>query len=126
MFDHFTAELPGGFTSLIGPNGSGKSTFLLLASGRLVPQNGTALLFGQNAAALSGEEKNLLASVIFQNMEFETTEKVKELLEFVYKNVPISAIDESKLEKGDVVLYFGPRDNHGLIYVGENKQKLLL
>ena len=42
--------------------------------------------------------------------------------EFVYKNVPISSIDESKLEKGDAVLYFGPRDNHGLIYVGENMQ----
>ena len=39
--------------------------------------------------------------------------------EFVYKNVPISSINESKLEKGDVVLYFGPKDNHGLIYVGE-------
>ena len=42
--------------------------------------------------------------------------------EFIYKNVSISSIDESKLEKGDVVLYFGPRDNHGLIYVGENMQ----
>ena len=42
--------------------------------------------------------------------------------EFIYKNVPISSIDEKKLEKGDVVLYFGPRDNHGLIYVGEGMQ----
>jgi hypothetical protein len=42
--------------------------------------------------------------------------------EFVYKNVPISSINESKLEKGDIVLYFGPRDNHGLIYVGEGMQ----
>ena len=42
--------------------------------------------------------------------------------EFVYKNVPISSIDESKLQKGDLVLYFGPRDNHGLMYVGEGMQ----
>lgn len=42
--------------------------------------------------------------------------------EFVYKNVSIANIDESKLQKGDVVLYFGPKDNHGLIYVGENMQ----
>ena len=42
--------------------------------------------------------------------------------EFIYKKVPISSLDESKLEKGDVVLYFGPRDNHGLIYVGEGMQ----
>ena len=102
VFDHFTAELPGGFTSLIGPNGSGKSTFLLLASGRLVPQNGTALLFGQNIAALNGEEKNLLASVIFQNMEFETTEKVKELLEFVYKTGALKAKAAAVKGSGDL------------------------
>ena len=42
--------------------------------------------------------------------------------EFIYKNVPISSINESKLQKGDVVLYFGPRDNHGLLYVGEGMQ----
>ncbi len=42
--------------------------------------------------------------------------------EFIYKNVPISSLDESKLQKGDVVLYFGPRDNHGLIYVGDGMQ----
>ena len=42
--------------------------------------------------------------------------------EFIYKNVPISSIKESNLQKGDVVLYFGPRDNHGMIYVGEGMQ----
>ena len=35
VFDHFSAELPSGFVSLVGPNGSGKSTFMLLASGRI-------------------------------------------------------------------------------------------
>ncbi len=48
--------------------------------------------------------------------------KDSQFFEFVYKNVPISNLDESKLEKGDIVLYFGPRDNHGLIYVGEGMQ----
>lgn len=42
--------------------------------------------------------------------------------EFIYKNVPISSIDESKLEPGDVVLRLGSRENHGLIYVGEEMQ----
>ncbi len=42
--------------------------------------------------------------------------------EFVYKNVPISALNEEKLQKGDLVLYFGPKDNHGLLYVGEGMQ----
>ncbi len=38
--------------------------------------------------------------------------------EYIYKNVPISSIDESKLMPGDVVLRFGSKDNHGLIYIG--------
>lgn len=42
-----------------------------------------------------------------------------EIFEFIYKNVPISKIDESKLEKGDVIIQMGSRENHGLIYVGE-------
>ena len=42
--------------------------------------------------------------------------------EFVYKNIPVSKIDESKLEPGDIVLRLGSRENHGLIYVGEDFQ----
>ena len=45
-----------------------------------------------------------------------------EYFEFVYKNVSISSIDESKLELGDVVIRMGSRENHGLIYVGEEMQ----
>ncbi len=84
VFDHFTGSIPAGFTSLIGPNGAGKSTFLLLASGRLAPQNGSCRLFGQDVLHLPEEQKNLLASVIYQNMEFESNDKVYELLQFVY------------------------------------------
>lgn len=86
VFDHFTGELPGGFVSLVGPNGVGKTTFLMLASGRLAPDTGTITLLGQNPASLSDTEKNLLASVIYQNMEFESNDKVSELLSYVYKN----------------------------------------
>ena len=39
--------------------------------------------------------------------------------EYIYKNVPISSIDESKLMPGDLVLRFGSKDNHGLVWVGE-------
>lgn len=98
VFDHFTGAVPSGsegaaagsagaagsLTSLIGPNGSGKSTFMLLASGRLLPQSGCCRLFGQDVARLGGEQKNLLASVIYQNMEFESDEAVDRLLSFVY------------------------------------------
>ena len=86
VFDHFTGSIPAGFTSLIGPNGSGKSTFMMLASGRIAPDAGKILLFGQDIAALDEQKKNLLASVIYQNMEFESDDKVSSLLAYVYSN----------------------------------------
>ena len=86
VFEHFSAELPKGFVSFVGQNGCGKSTLMLLASGRLTPESGTVSLLGQNPATLDDEQKNLLASVIYQNMEFETEDKVSELLSFVYQN----------------------------------------
>ena len=91
VFDHFSGVLPAAFTSVIGPNACGKSTLLLLAAGRLVPSRGKALLFGEDIAALSEEKRNLLASVIYQNMEFETNEKVSSLLAFVYENGSLKA-----------------------------------
>lgn len=108
VFDHFSATLPGGFTSLVGPNGCGKSTLMLLAAGRLCPQRGSIELFGKNTKdffinqVLQAEtghtftvqvanpekelEKNALASFIYQNMEFETEDKVCSLLEQVLAN----------------------------------------
>lgn len=102
VFEHFTAQLPGGFTSLIGPNGSGKSTFLMLASGRLVPQEGSIHLFGKQIPLLNEEQKNLLASVIYQNMEFETEEKVEQLLKFVYENGSLKAKASAIKNGGDL------------------------
>lgn len=86
VFDHCTAELPGGFVSLVGPNASGKSTFMLLSAGRLLPQQGRIFLAGRDTAALSVEERERLASFIYQNMEFETDETVSQLLDFVAAN----------------------------------------
>ena len=86
VFEHFTGTIPSSFTSLVGPNGCGKTTFMLLASGRLIPQNGNVKLFDQNIGALGEQQKNLMASVIYQNMEFETQQPANELLSYVYKN----------------------------------------
>ncbi|MBQ6782100.1 MAG: ABC transporter ATP-binding protein [Treponema sp.] len=86
MWEHISFALPGGFVHLVGPNGCGKSTFLLLASGRLMPTTGSVLLLGQNPNAMEEEQRNLLASFIYQNMEFETDEKVESLLHHVYQN----------------------------------------
>jgi iron complex transport system ATP-binding protein len=87
IFEHFTAELPPSFVSLIGPNGSGKTTLMLLASGRLLPTSGTARLFGIDTKTLTNEEeRNLLASFIYQNMELETDETVGALLQSIFEN----------------------------------------
>lgn len=86
VFEHFSAELPSGFVSFVGQNGCGKSTLLLLCSGRIAPDSGNVSLLGQNPYTLPEEQKNLLASVIYQNMEFDTEDKVGDLLEQVYSN----------------------------------------
>ncbi|MBR5866598.1 MAG: ABC transporter ATP-binding protein [Spirochaetaceae bacterium] len=86
IFDHCSAELPGGFVSLVGPNASGKSTFMLLAAGRIFPEQGKIFLLGKDTSTLSEEEREKLASFIYQNMEFETDDIVSELLNYVYTN----------------------------------------
>ncbi|MCQ2613122.1 MAG: ABC transporter ATP-binding protein [Treponemataceae bacterium] len=86
VFDYFTAALPASFISLIGPNASGKSTFMLLASGRVKPQQGKVLLLGQDVAAMDEEARGKLSSFVYQNMEFDTDDKVAELLEYVFNN----------------------------------------
>ena len=101
IFDHFSAELPSGFVSLVGPNASGKSTFMLLAAGRVLPQEGTVQLLGRDTRTLSEEERDKLASYIYQNMELDTDQKTAELLDYVYTNgslggAAFGALDESK------------------------------
>lgn len=108
VFSSFSANIPSGFISLIGPNGSGKSTFLLLAGGRILPDEGKIMLLGNDTRLLSGfwadergtlgggltaeleHKRNLVCSFLYQNMEFETDDsddsRVKALLEFVYEN----------------------------------------
>lgn len=86
LWEHVSFVLPGGFVHLVGPNGCGKSTFLLLASGRLAPTTGNISLLGKNPHALREDQRNLLASFIYQNMEFDTDETVATLLGHVYAN----------------------------------------
>lgn len=87
IFQDFSAELPPSFVSIIGPNGSGKSTLMLLASGRLLPTSGTAQLFGIDTKTLKNEEeRNLVSSFIYQNMELETDESLESLLTSIFEN----------------------------------------
>ena len=84
IYEHFSASLPSGFVSVVGQNGCGKTTLMLLGCGRLKPDSGKVLLLGKDILSMPEAEKNLLASVIYQNMEFETEDKVSELLSQVY------------------------------------------
>lgn len=132
VFEHFTGGIPASFTSIIGPNGCGKSTFMLLASGRILPSTGKVLLGGQDIASLPEEQKNLLASVIYQNMEFESEDKVEQLLSYVYSNGNLKGkakgvkCDDLFSEVVDV-FELSQVMNHGLTKIskGENQRVLL-
>ena len=89
-----SAELPAGLVSFVGQNGYGKSTLLLLAGARLIPDEGSVTVLGTSTRSFQGaredaeieEERNRLVSFVYQNMEFESSESVGDLMEFVYKN----------------------------------------
>lgn len=133
VFEHFSGTIPGAFTSIIGPNGCGKSTLMLLASGRLIPSSGTVTLFGQDVASLDEEKRNLLASVVYQNMEFETNEKAGELLSFVYSSGALKGSAKGIQTSGDLfsevidVFELSSVLHHGLTEIskGENQRVLL-
>ena len=82
---------------------------------------------------LDEEKKNLLASVIYQNMEFDTDEKVAALLDFVYRNGALKGTAKALRGDGDLlaevidVFELEPVLNHGLtgLSKGEIQRTLL-
>ncbi len=87
VFENLSLELPAGIVSLLGQNGTGKSTFLLLAGGSIVPDEGTVMIDGMDTRELREEsERQRYTSFIFQNMEFETEKTIGDLLPYVYEN----------------------------------------
>ncbi len=134
VFEHFSAALPKGFVSLVGQNGCGKSTLMLLASGRLPADSGTISILGQNAYLLDQEKKNLLASVIYQNMEFESQDSVSQLLAQVYsagtfKGKAGAINEEGKDLLSEVIDVFQLSQvlNHGLTHLSKGEiQRVLL
>ena len=87
VFKDFSLEIPPGVTTFIGQNGTGKSTMMLLAAGRLFPESGDIVLLGKNTKDIEDEEElNSKASIIYQNMEFDTDETIENLLAYVYKS----------------------------------------
>lgn len=91
VFEELSISIPSGVTTLVGPNGIGKSTFMLLAGGRIMPDEGSVLLLGESTRRFAASdpspeieaERNQVASFIYQNMEFETEEPVGALLRYV-------------------------------------------
>lgn len=100
VFKDTSLEIPSGVTTFLGQNGTGKSTMMLLAAGRLIPESGTVELLGKNTKDITDEEElNSLASVIYQNMEFDTDETIGNLLKFVYQSGHHTSKDDEKLMK---------------------------
>lgn len=92
LFKDFSLKLSGGINSLVGQNGTGKSTLMLLASGRILPQKGTVRLMGQDTRSFTNEEqRNRLASFVYQNMEFETELSLMELFQQVLQSGNIAS-----------------------------------
>ncbi len=84
VFTDLSLVLPDGIVSCVGQNGTGKSTLLLLAGGRLLPDKGAVLIDGRDTKSFATEEERAeYAAFIYQNMEFETSEPVRDLLAFV-------------------------------------------
>ncbi len=87
LLKDYTAVLPEGVITFAGQNGSGKSTLLLLAAGLLLPSKGNVFIFDKNSNTLKDiKERQKFVSFIYQNMEFETDEKIGDLLNYVYDN----------------------------------------
>jgi len=87
ILSDYTAVLPDGVVTLVGQNGTGKSTLLLLAAGLLLPLKGDVFIFNKNSNTFKNlNERQKFVSFIYQNMEFETEEKIGDLLNYVYDN----------------------------------------
>ena len=107
VFDNLTLNLPAGIVSILGENGIGKSTLLLLMGARLFPAQGQILIADRDSRdfseALSDpaveEERNRLVSFVFQNMEFESEEKLGTLLDIVQSQNPHIRRGKSTLQE---------------------------
>ncbi len=87
VFSDLTLDLPRGVLSLVGQNATGKSTLMLLSAGRIPPDEGSVELLGTDTRKIEEEEeRNRIASFVYQNMEFETDHPVGDLMRYVFES----------------------------------------
>lgn len=79
-------SVPAGITFLVGPNGIGKTTCMLLAGARLLPTAGRVALLQKDTSTFSEEERMRTASFVYQNMELETEQPLREVLDSVQEH----------------------------------------
>jgi len=102
--ENLDLHIPGGMVSILGPNGTGKTTLMLLAGARLQPLSGSIKLLEHDTAVFAHAEtdptieeaRSRLAGFVYQNMEFETEEPLRELLELVAKSGGTNSPEKSQ------------------------------
>jgi iron complex transport system ATP-binding protein len=88
-----TAEA-GQVVSIVGPNGAGKSTLLEILAGERLPDSGTVILDGQNAAATSPLDLARLRCFLGQHAAPEVPFTVREVVamgRYAHRGVPDSS-----------------------------------
>lgn len=90
IYKDFSAQLHMSETVLLtGPNGAGKSTLVQLIGGALKPQAGTIEIDGISLTKLNTKKQASLRSVAPQRRSFTLAFTVRQVLEFVPKNLRI-------------------------------------
>lgn len=112
IFRELDLDLPPGVLSIVGENGIGKSSLMLLASARLFPVAGSIKLFNKDTSQWHQAaddpdleaERNALASIVYQNMEFESQDNIGGLIEQVFALGQHTEQDDWIIEESQEVL----------------------
>ena len=96
VFDKLSDSIDGNqFIAVVGANGSGKSTLMKLILGFLKPNSGDISILGHSPGDYSNRRK---IGTSLQDIDFPTSERVKEVLEFVSQQYQDSANLEALME----------------------------
>jgi ABC-type multidrug transport system fused ATPase/permease subunit len=134
ILDGVSFELaPGTKLALVGENGAGKSTIVKLLCGLYLPDRGRVTINGADLRDISGEERQRLFSVVFQdyvNYQFTVRENIAlGDSSCVYNDEEIRAALSRGLSgefEGRLDMALGKLDEHGMDLSGGQWQRLAL